>query len=213
MKRKNELEEVGKTYGDYTIVRFYERKNNNLYYAFKCNVCGREHIANFRDLAIKGIGNTHKACIRQLPKNETTKKLRNIWSHIVDRCTNKKCEHYKSYGGRGITCQYKLFIDFYDDFHDSYVKHAKKYGDDNTTIDRIDPNRNYEKDNMRWATWETQYKNKNWQKYKAEKEGTVIIGTAKQLAEIIGCCCSSISEVTNHNKAVNSVYGYKITKL
>ena len=52
--------------------------------------------------------------------------------------------------------------------YESYVDHVNKYGKNNTTIDRIDVNGNYEPSNCRWETWDNQAKNKtNILKFKA----------------------------------------------
>lgn len=40
------------------------------------------------------------------------------------------------------------------------MKHVALYGEHNTTIDRIDCNKGYYKDNIRWATYEEQIQNR-----------------------------------------------------
>lgn len=84
-----------------------------------------------------------------------------------DRCNNPKCERYKSYGGRWIKCIWDSFEDFYRDMGESYEKHVKEFGEKQTTLDRIDVNWDYCKENCRWATWAEQMwnlqKNRKWE--------------------------------------------------
>lgn len=73
---------------------------------------------------------------------------------MKQRCYYPKHNRFKSYGARGITiCEEWLdFNNFKEDMFDSYQKHCDKYGEKDTTIDRIDPNRNYTFRNCRWNT-------------------------------------------------------------
>ena len=69
------------------------------------------------------------------------------------RTTNPNSSEWDNYGGRGISSdEYKFFIDFFDDMYSSYIEHKNKYGEKDTTLDRINPNGNYTKTNIRWAT-------------------------------------------------------------
>lgn len=78
-----------------------------------------------------------------------------VWSAIKDRCLNKKNVRYKYYGGRGIRLcnRWKLFKNFISDMG---VRPSKLY-----SIDRINNNNWYSKDNCRWVTRRTQDLNKS----------------------------------------------------
>lgn len=87
----------------------------------------------------------------------------NTWTHIKDRCHNTKNSRYKDYGGRGITvCEEwrKIFKSFYEDMGDR---------PEGMSLDRIDNNKGYSKENCRWAT--THQQNINQRIRKDNKSG------------------------------------------
>ena len=101
------------------------------------------------------------------------KRIRNIYACLRQRVVNPKHKDYKHYGGRGITMTWKNFDEFYLDMKKGYR--------DNLTIDRIDNNKGYSKNNCRWIPFELQLKNRRphnewnlesdyWKKNKGKKQ-------------------------------------------
>lgn len=73
------------------------------------------------------------------------------WASMKTRCLNTKHKDYPYYGGRGISiCD--RWVDSFQDFLEDMGKKINK-GD---SLDRINPNGDYCKENCRWATKEMQ---------------------------------------------------------
>lgn len=85
------------------------------------------------------------------------------WAAMMTRCYNPSREYYEYYGGRGIVvCErWKTFTCFLQDMGERPL---------GTSLDRIDPNGNYEPSNCRWATRKEQSENRRPGKWKQAEQ-------------------------------------------
>lgn len=83
-------------------------------------------------------------------------KLYHVWSHMMDRCYNPKCQSYVDYGGRGI--------DVYEEWHnvENFIKWSNANGWDDINkleIDRKNNNSGYAPHNCRFTDRKTNARN------------------------------------------------------
>ena len=149
---------IGKIFGDLKIISEEKKTSKRRNFKVKCLVCGDERIIN-----LSWIKKHNKHSITTCGKKNRVynKRFNRIYNDIVRRCTNTNRKDSKYYCSKGIKCNISYQV-FYNNLFQDYLKHVEKFGEKNTTIDRININGNYELGNIRWPTLSEQAKNKNF---------------------------------------------------
>lgn len=151
----------GDRFGRLTILKEVEKDQSK--YGFRrflvrCD-CGNEKILRAYNL----FSGDSKSCgcykLEKAAEVKTTHgmcgtRMYNSWRGMRERCSNPKNKKFKDYGGRGIK-----YDPFWDDFENFYKDMIDGYSEE-LTLDRIDVNGNYCKENCRWVTWSIQQQNK-----------------------------------------------------
>jgi len=164
-ERQNEIERRkanidNGNFGDFILLEnlgYRSEKDHHNIGLFECKKCQRQKIVKISSMVTDN-GSSHKYCINH-PDVKYDSHFKGMFNSMKTRCNNPNYKKFHRYGGRGITCDYEYLIDFYDDFYDLYLKHVADYGVNNTTIERINTNGIYTKDNIRFATYQEQARN------------------------------------------------------
>lgn len=189
LKRSQEIDITGKKYGLLTAIKKHGSKRDSKgqpFWTFTCE-CG-----NSKDIIKHAVtSGKSKSCGCQKSvasgkdhwafkggdRNMKTNKLYRAYRSILQRCNNVDSDGYFRYGGRGIKVLWESFEDFKMDMEESYHAHMEEFGARNTSIDRIDVNGNYSKENCRWATQKEQARNTRKNKFYTLDTGEVKIQT------------------------------------
>lgn len=191
MYYKNPDEMIGKRKGHVIVLGLDCIKNNRSYWICLCD-CGKT-ISKRSDALLRP--NCSCGCVkndnqrkRMTEHGETKTRLYSIWLGMKSRCYCPSNKCYNAYGQRGIT----VFPQWKDDFvaFKDYVSALPHYGEDGYTLDRIDPNGNYEPNNLRWATAKEQGNNRRDNHF-LTMDGVTL--TVSQWAEKLGIKYSTLT--------------------
>lgn len=128
-------------------------KHRARYGLYKCH-CGTEF--KCVEQSVKSGKTTSCGCYQKqivTTHGLTKHRLCKTWDGMMQRCHNPNNTKYKDYGGRGIkVCErWKDIKNFIDDMFPAFQE--------GLSLDRIDNNLGYSKENCRWATREIQGRN------------------------------------------------------
>lgn len=178
---------TGKKFGQLTVVKFSHTKNKKAYWECTCD-CGSTCVKSGQDVRrghTKSCGCliVDKATAESTIHGMSGTPTYESWRCMLQRCYNPKTNRYKAYGARGITVcdEWKTFAGF---FNDMGLRPA------GSSIDRINVNGNYCKENCRWATNEQQFANKTDNHYLTLNNETKTIA---QWRDVTGLTRSTIT--------------------
>ena len=132
-----------------------------------------------------------------------------LWSMIKARCHNQNASNYKWYGARGIKV-YEVWRNDFVSFANYIITELGTKPSAEHTLDRIDPTKDYEPGNLRWATNKQQHRNTRNNKMLTIRGVTMCVG---EWSELSGTPYSKIANrIISGWNAEDAVYGEQIGK-
>jgi hypothetical protein len=144
----------GQKFGRLTVKRFAGIKERSASWDCLCD-CGKSTMATTANLRFGSVKSCGCLSIDAPTKHGlSTSRQYHIWRALKTRCDDPDAINYHLYGGRGISYdpQWKDFSAFWEDMGESYK--------DGLTIERVNNNQNYSKDNCIWIDYHKQNFNK-----------------------------------------------------
>jgi len=138
---------TGKKYNKLTAIKYV----GNETWLFQCD-CGNKTIKKSSDVKREQI----KSCSRKCTTGDSSKHpLYQTWDGIKRRCYQKNSIYYNNYGGRNIKMCDEWKNSFWNFVQDMGLKPFK-----NSSIERLDNNKDYCKENCVWSSLKEQANNR-----------------------------------------------------
>jgi hypothetical protein len=204
---------IGTVFGKLkTISESYpiEVRQRNLYYVDAICECGKK----IQVIKSKLVSGHTRSCGCLVTINRYVKhgqarqsgkeRLYNIWTGIKTRCYDVNHRSYYYYGNKGIRL-YKEWLD-YSIFNTWSINNGYK---DSLSLDRIDPNKDYEPSNCRWISRE---ENSSRISRLIIRDDGIIYKSAKELSELTEYSYSGIRASIENKRTIHghNYYWYEV---
>lgn len=147
---------LGLVFGNLTVVEEAEERNrnNHIMYLCECSCGNKKEVlgSSLRSGSTRSCGCLNVTC-RQTHGMESTPTYR-CYQQMKQRCYNENHKRFKDWGGRGITVCDRWLESFENFFEDMGEK------PESCTLDRVDNEKGYSKENCKWSTPKEQAKNR-----------------------------------------------------
>jgi len=187
----------------YTIIGYSHTDKYYIKYFDSVCICGKKKKLTTQYLK----KNVSCGCMNEYNHNKTHGKTKTpeykTWQGIKDRCINKNNPSFKYYGERGINVCNEWVNSFESFLNDMGNKPSK-----NHTIERLDVNKGYSKDNCIWATKKQQANNRRTNYLLTYKRLTK---TRAEWADMIGVHVRTLASRCRAEKPIEQILKeYKI---
>lgn len=154
----DKIDITGQRFGKLVARESLGFKNGKTRWLCDCD-CGNQHSADLTHLRSGHIPSC--GCLRKkkfIERNTThgygNTKIHQAWLDMHSRCYKSNHKSFHNYGGRGITVS--------DDWHgfEHFLRDMESGCKKGLTLDRIDNNKGYSKENCRWITHKENCRNK-----------------------------------------------------